>query len=208
MNQIIYRARILGTSNYSASALVELMQSWVNGGQASVNVGASRLQIDPTCPVFLDNLIAPDCSPPTTETPTSPTTSSSTTATVTSTTEPPTRPSTGNGPSAQPRVSSTKISAGEMGGIIVGVLIAVFLLVLVILLVGLFVRGWKSGQSIRYKCSPLYCLYYTLILLTVARPPYLSFYPTYPNVSSWYKIRPGVGMPGYKATSLLEYIPV
>ena len=143
MNQIVYRARILGTSNYSASALVELMQSWVNGGQASVNVGVSRLQIDPTCPVFLDNLIAPDCSPPTTETPTTPTTSSSTT--VTSTSEPPT-----SGPNAQPRVGNNDtISAGEIGGIVVGVLIAVLLLVLIILLAWLILRNWKSGWSAR-----------------------------------------------------------
>ena len=141
MNQIVYRARILGTSDYSASALVDLMQSWVDGGQASVNVGFSRLQVDPTCPVSLDNLLAPDCP----LLPTEPTaTSTSVIVTSPSTSEPPTSPST------PPRVSKEEVSAGEIGGIIVGVVIAVLLLVVIILLVGLVVKYWSSGRTGRY----------------------------------------------------------
>ncbi len=152
MNQIVYRARILGTSSYSASALVELMQSWVDEGQASVNVGVSRLQVDPTCPVSLANLLAPDCPVLPTEPPTTSTTSttavvtssSSTSEPPTSTSEPPTSPSTPQ------RVSKEAISAGEIGGIVVGIVIAVLLLVLIIILVGLVVKKWKPGPIIRY----------------------------------------------------------
>ena len=155
MNQIVYRARILGTSDYSASALVDLMQSWVDGGQASINVGVARLQVDPTCPVSLDNLLAPDCP----LLPTEPTTTSTVTTTSPSTSEPPTtaivisssitsEPPTS--PSTPPRVSKEEISAGEIGGIIVGVVIAVLLLVVIILLVGLVVKNWSSGRTGRY----------------------------------------------------------
>ena len=133
VNQIVYRARILGTSDYSASALVDLMQSWVDGGQASVSVGVSRLQVDPTCPVSLDNLLAPDC-------PQSPTAMASPTGATTPTTGSITQPRTSNGDS---------ISAGQIGGIVVGVLIAVLLLAAIVLLAWLIWRNWKYSWNTR-----------------------------------------------------------
>ncbi len=151
MNQIVYRARILGTSSYSASALVELMQSWVDEGQASVNVGVSRLQVDPTCPVSLANLLAPDCPVLPTEPPTTSTTSTTAAVTSSSTSEPPTSTSEPpTSPSTPQRVSKEAISAGEIGGIVVGIVIAVLLLVLIIILVGLVVKKWKPDPTIRY----------------------------------------------------------
>ena len=58
---VTYRARVSGTSSRSASDMVELIRSWAQGGDASIKVGGSRFQLDPTCDATLDNIHAPDC---------------------------------------------------------------------------------------------------------------------------------------------------
>ena len=60
-DSINYRARIKGTSSRSASDLVALIQSWVQGGQASVRVQSARYEVDNSCNAFLDNIHALDC---------------------------------------------------------------------------------------------------------------------------------------------------
>ena len=64
---VTYRARVSGTSSRSASDMVELIRSWAQGGDASIKVGVSRFQLDPTCDATLDNIHAPDCGTKTTE---------------------------------------------------------------------------------------------------------------------------------------------
>ena len=116
-DQISYRARIFGTNTYSAGGLVQLLQAWVGTGTASIRVGVSRLEADPSCPVFLDNLNAPDCLP---------------------------TPHTSTPPTVDTIVGG--ISGGEIGGIIVGLLIAVLLVVLAVLLVVHIWRSWNSKK--------------------------------------------------------------
>ena len=79
IEQVSYRARILGTDFYSAIGLVEILQEWVNTGQASINIGFSQLEIDPNCPVSRESLSALDCptSSPTPSTQSTPSTSKS-----------------------------------------------------------------------------------------------------------------------------------
>ena len=147
-DQISYRARILGTNTYSASGLAQLLQLWVETGTASIRVGVSRLEADSSCPVFLDNLNAPDCLPPgtTPQTHTTPQTSTTpqTRTTTQTRTTPQTRPTT-----TVPVVDRAvgEVSGGEIGGIIVGVLIAVLLLVLAVLLAVHIWRNWNSKKT-------------------------------------------------------------
>ena len=67
VQQVVYRARILGTDNYSSRGLVSLVQSWIDSGHAALNVGSFRFQLDPTCSSYLDSPFSPDCDvgPPT-----------------------------------------------------------------------------------------------------------------------------------------------
>lgn len=135
-DQISYRARILGTNTYSASGLVQLLQLWVETGTASIRVGVSRLEADSSCPVFLDNLNAPDCLPPGTTPQTRTTPQTHTTPQI--------RPTT-TVPVVNRAVGG--VSGGETGGIIVGVLIAVLLIVLAVLLVVHIWRNWNSKKT-------------------------------------------------------------
>ena len=38
-----------------------MINNWVQDGSASIKVGSSRFQLDPTCNATLDNIHAPDC---------------------------------------------------------------------------------------------------------------------------------------------------
>ena len=58
---INYRARIKGTSNYSASDLVALLQSWVQSGEASINIQSIHYNLDQSCETALDNIYALNC---------------------------------------------------------------------------------------------------------------------------------------------------
>ena len=60
-DSVIYRARISGTADRSASDMAALVQSWVESDTASVLIENSRLQIDPSCNTRLDNIRGPDC---------------------------------------------------------------------------------------------------------------------------------------------------
>ena len=111
VEQISYRARIIGTSSYSAVGLVDILQDWISNGQASVNIGITRLDIDPSCPAFLESLSAPDC------------------------------PGSGTRPPSVAPQTGDRVSAGEVGGIIVGVVIAVMLLVLIVLIAVFILRN-------------------------------------------------------------------
>ena len=152
-DQISYRARILGANTYSAAGLVQLLQAWVGTGTASIKVGLPRLEVDSSCPVILDNLLAPDCPPgpdttrpPGTTSPTVITTvSSETTGTTGTTPSTGTTPPTGTVPSVTADVV-VGISGGELGGILVGVVIAVLLLALIVLLAVGILKYWNSKK--------------------------------------------------------------
>ena len=60
-HQIIYRAHILGTANYSATDLVTLLQNWIQTNRAFVTLNNFRMQLDPTCPAKLDTLDDSEC---------------------------------------------------------------------------------------------------------------------------------------------------
>ena len=135
-HQIIYRAHILGTSNYSAIYLVDLLQSWVTSGRAYIKINSFRLQLDPTCPSQLDTLDNPEC--PVNEITTSP----KPTTSKPKTTEPHAKT---DKPSAYPIHGG--ITGTDIAGILVGVVIAILLLLVIIVLGILFCCG-KERSSI------------------------------------------------------------
>ena len=150
-NQISYRARIFGANTYSAAGLVQLLQAWVGTGTASIKVGLPRLEVDPSCPVILDNLLAPDCPPRTTQPPATTARTASTTVSSETTGTTGTTPSTGTTPptGTVPGVTADVvigISGGELGGILVGVVIAVLLLALIVLLAIGILKYWNSKK--------------------------------------------------------------
>ena len=122
--QAVYRARILGTDNYSCRDLVSLIQSWITNGSASIYVGNFRFQLDPSCPSSLDSPFSPDCI-------------GQHIVTTTSTKSTPTA------------INSSQASAtgGEIGMIVAGLLIALLLIGLITLIVGLILKKWKSGGA-------------------------------------------------------------
>ena len=159
-DQVVFRARIIGNSQYSASGLVDLLQSWVASGRASVSVNSVRYHIDPTCLTSLDSLSASDCAitmttttlaPPTTPS-SPPTTSSSNPNTppppVTTRSSPRSPPPITTRSSPQPPAvsvaSQTSISNGEVAGLIIGVIIAVLLLLFIALVALLIYRTTRN----------------------------------------------------------------
>ena len=119
--QAVYRARILGTENYSSRDIISLIQSWIEKGSASINVGNFRFQFDPSCPSSLDSPISPDCiGQPIVRT---------------------TAPGVVSSP------ASNMATAGEIGMIVVGLLIALLLIGLITLIVYLILKKRKSGGT-------------------------------------------------------------
>ena len=138
-DQVVFRARVIGNSQYSGSGLVDLLQSWVASGTASVMVNSVRYHIDPTCSTALDSLSAPDCTttteaPPTTlppgTTPSSPLLTTRTTS-----------------PAVSVAFSQSAISTGEIAGLIIGVIIAVLLILFIALIALLIYRTTRIGTS-------------------------------------------------------------
>ena len=127
-HQIIYRAHILGTLNYSALDLVSLIHSWIVSGKAYITVNSFRMQLDPTCPSRLDTLNDPECS--------------FVEVTTTASKSKPT--------AAQE--SSASMSPFKMGGIFLSVFI-VILAVSLIIMVDISFFYWKNKSSCisRYK---------------------------------------------------------
>ena len=60
-HQIIYRAQILGTANFSAVDLTRILQKWISTGRAYIIVSEFRMALDPDCPTRLDTLDDPEC---------------------------------------------------------------------------------------------------------------------------------------------------
>ena len=133
---INYRARIKGTSNYSASDLVALLQSWVQSGEASINIQSIHYNLDQSCETALDNIYALNCG-------SQPLTLPSPSNGTKSPTEPPTK-----GPTEDKNVGSKDNSGDsistEMGGIIFGGIIAGALLTIVVFLVVVTIIWTKS----------------------------------------------------------------
>ena len=135
-HQIIYRAHILGTSNYNAINLVDMLQSWIRSGRAYVRINTFRLQLDPTCPSRLDTLYDPECGVVDIPTPPKPT-------------EPPAKTDKPLPIFGQP--SHARISAANIGGIFVGAVIAVLLLLILIVFgVGLYCWKFRPQSHLRY----------------------------------------------------------
>ena len=142
-DSINYRARIKGTSSRSASDLVALIQSWVQGGQASVHVESARFSLDPSCSAALDNIHALDCG----SQPLTPTEPPSQPLTHMPPSQPPTEPPSQSAskppqqqaPSKQSSVSSNDrgetVSSAQVVGVIIGGIMAGMLLVLLVVLI-------------------------------------------------------------------------
>lgn len=137
VDQVVFRARVIGNSQYSASGLADLLQSWVASGTASISVNSIRYHIDPTCLTKLDNLAAPDCTGASTSSPQSTTKSS-------------------------PVVSAGSIngiSGGEVGGIVIGVIIVLLLLLFIALIALLIYRTFRSTNGYVYNTIVLSVLH-------------------------------------------------
>ena len=151
INQIVYRAMIIGTSVYSAPGLVSLMESWVASGTASITVLSSRLRLDKDCSTPLDTLNDPDCPLEVEITTIMPTTMPTTTAPMMTTPkevkETTTKPENKDelGPSVKPVVGEN-VRAGEIGGFLVGAIIAILLVVLILVIIIIAVRKSKSSK--------------------------------------------------------------
>ena len=130
-DSINYRARIKGTSSRSASDLVALIQSWVQGGQASVFVEGTEFYTDPSCNAALDNIRAEDCGPqPITPTlppqpPTEPPSESDL--------KPPQQQTPFNQPPAGGAARSAQVGGIIIGGIVVGVLLSLMVAFIIML---------------------------------------------------------------------------
>ena len=157
-HQIIYRAQIIGTGNYSAIALAELLQNLIQTDMAYVTINYFKLKLDPTCPTRLDTFDDPECPTTTVETSTSPTTIKATAPKTKpeSTTSKPTQPSkdtdkTEGGKAgkqdqnSEPQVQHSGITASQLGGMFVGLIIALLLIILIVLII--VIAFWKLGKS-------------------------------------------------------------
>ena len=106
---VTYRARITGTPTRSASDMAALVQTWVQSGAASIKVGSSRLQLDPTCDSALDNIHALDCGA-----------------------EPEVTTDSSDGSES---VSSAQVVGIMLGGIIAGILLTMLILLVAVIVI-------------------------------------------------------------------------
>ena len=67
---LTYRARLEGTSDTDSGSLIPLIEDWVRGGGASVIVAGVLMTVDSQCSVTISSPGEPQCSPPTTASPT------------------------------------------------------------------------------------------------------------------------------------------
>ena len=151
-HQILYRAHIIGTRDYSANDLVELLQDWVASAKAYVTVSNFRMLLDSTCSARLDMMDSAEC-PVNAIVTTTPTTSA-----TEKTEEPEKNPDEGknngagnsqgqrgNNGNIQTANQSNGISLAALGGLLVGFFI-ILLLVIVIVLV-IVAAFWKFNNS-------------------------------------------------------------
>ena len=67
---LTYRARLEGTSDIDSGSLILLIEAWVRGGGASIIVAGVLRTVDSQCSVTISSPGEPECSPPTTTSPT------------------------------------------------------------------------------------------------------------------------------------------
>ncbi len=51
----------MGTNDYSATGLVDLLQNWIQSGKAYIVIIPFQMILDPTCPTRLDRLNDAEC---------------------------------------------------------------------------------------------------------------------------------------------------
>ena len=167
---ITYRGRLLGSDDYSALGLVELMEFWVNSEQAFLTVDSFRMRVDPTCSTRLDTVNAPDCplgdditttpttpAPRTTITPTTP----APRTTITPTTSAPTK---SFGTTIPPKIeveSSSAIRSGEIGGIAIGVIIVILLVALLLVIAAIIL--YKTRVLAKVTLRSVICTYHIIV---------------------------------------------
>ncbi len=151
IDQVVYRARILGSNSYNAQDLVSLIQAWVDSDDAWIIAGLFRFKVDARCATSLDTLRSPDCMIGQVTTTTEALTGQVTTTTevltgqVTTTTEALT---------GQVTISTTEAltSPTEIVTVVVGLLIIIVLVGIVVLLAVLLIRkrGKRTPSETRY----------------------------------------------------------
>ena len=139
-DSVMFRARISGIPSRSASDMASLIRTWVQSGDASIKVGASRLQLDPTCDVSLDNLHAPDCVEKLTEKP-------AITSSIKTPTEKPTQKGTTGKTGNKSNGGSGGSSSADTVGILLGGIFAGLMLALLIVMVIIIVIWMKRIKS-------------------------------------------------------------
>ena len=135
-NHIVYRAMITGTTAYSPSDLVSLLQSWVESGTASIFIPSTiqRLFIDEDCRTRLDTLWDPDCPPPVVPTTQEkPTTAAETTTYISTDID-------------AVSARGTDARGGVVGGIVLAMVIVLLVVVFLIVLIVTIVM-WKSPKK-------------------------------------------------------------
>lgn len=167
-HQIIYRAQILGTNNYSAVDLVGLLQRWIQSGTSYIVIQPFRMSLDPTCPTRLDTLDDPEClvGPVTSSNPTTPT-FPQTASISAAATEMTARVPAISSKVASPTMKATTITSADnkwtkdvqhqlqqhstdvstIAGLFVGSVIGLLLIVLIVLIVIIVI--WKLGKGDR-----------------------------------------------------------
>ena len=61
---LTYRARLEGTSERDSGSLISLIEEWVTGSRANVNVTGVLMTVDSHFSVAISSLSQPECSPP------------------------------------------------------------------------------------------------------------------------------------------------
>ena len=142
-DSVTFRARISGPSSRSASDMASLVRTWVQDGDASIKVGASRFHLDPTCDASLENIHAQDCVEKPTEEPAKtsskiPTKTPTEKPTVETPTKMATEKPTEKGTTGALGTdgdggSGIKVAGILVGGIIAGLLLAVFIVMIIVI---------------------------------------------------------------------------
>ena len=151
-DSVTFRTRISGPSSRSASDMASLVRTWVQGGDASIKVGASRFHLDPTCDASLENIHAPDCVEKPTEEPAKTSTKIPTktptekptveTPTKMATKKPTEKGTTGELGNDDDGGSGIKVAGILVGGIIAGLLLAVFIVMIIVIV--MWMKKFKS----------------------------------------------------------------
>lgn len=151
-HQMIYRTQIMGTRDYSAANLVDILQTWIASGKAYIVINPFQMILDPTCPTRLDMLNDPECpvvpvDPHTGPTPIIYTKPKEKTPIIYSKPKEKTESPTGKVQPPQGNIGNGP-QASTVGGFLVGAAIIILLLIIIILIIGIVLRKVRGKRNI------------------------------------------------------------